>query len=115
MNHHIDLVPPLKVAENAGKGLRLRQEFHRGGTQIGIARARDLLARKRLSEDTVLRMASYFTRHAVDCQARGFGDRQNPSAGWIAWLLWGGDEGRDWAERKKAEIERAHRGEKHSA
>lgn len=112
MSGYIDLVPPQKLAENAEKGLRLRQEFHRGGTQIGIARARDLRARKRLSEDTVKRMASYFARHAVDKQAKDFGDAKNPSAGYIAWLLWGGDEGRDWAERKKAEIERAVGGEK---
>lgn len=88
-------------------GLHLRREFHRGGTRIGIARARDLRARKRLSEDTVKRMASYFTRHAVDKQASDFGNKHNPSTGYIAWLLWGGDEGRDWAERKKTEIERA--------
>ena len=106
MSEHIDLVPPQTLAENAEMGLRLRREFHRGGTQIGIARARDLRARKRLSEDTIKRMASYFARHAVDKQAADFGNRRNPSAGYIAWLLWGGDEGRDWAERKKAEIER---------
>ncbi len=107
MKGHVDLVPPLKLAENAARGLRLRQEFHRGGTRIGLARARDLRARKRLSEDTVKRMASYFARHAVDKRAKDFGDAENPSAGYIAWLLWGGDEGRDWAERKKAELARA--------
>lgn len=106
MSGHIDLVPPRKLAENAEKGLHLRQQFHRGGTRIGIARARDLRARKRLSEDTVKRMASYFARHAVDKQASDFGNRDNPSAGYVAWLLWGGDEGRDWAERKAAEIGR---------
>ncbi len=105
MSLHIDLTPPLTVAANAEKGLRLRQDFSRGGTMIGVARARDLRARKPLSEDTILRMTSYFARHAVDRQAQGFGDKENPSAGYIAWLLWGGDAGRDWAERKKAEIE----------
>lgn len=109
---YIDLVPPQKLAENAEKGLRLRQEFHRGGTRIGIARARDLRARKPLSKDTVKRMADYFARHALDKQAKDFGNKDNPSAGYIAWLLWGGDEGRDWAERKKAEIEQAESGEK---
>lgn len=104
---HVDLTPPEAVAKAAAKGLRLRRQFNRGGTQIGVARARDLSHRRTLSEDTVRRMASYFVRHAVDCQAKGFGDRDNPSAGWIAWLLWGGDEGRDWCERKKAELERA--------
>lgn len=102
---HIDLTPPESVAKAAAKGLKLRQEFNRGGTQIGVARARDLSHRKPLSADTVKRMKSYFARHAVDKQANGFGDKDNPSAGWIAWLLWGGDQGKDWCERKQAELE----------
>lgn len=101
---HVDLTPPQRVAENAGKGLRLRQQFNRGGTVIGVARARDLRERRRLAPETVERMASYFARHALDRQAPGFGDSQAPSADYIAWLLWGGDEGRDWARRKLAEI-----------
>lgn len=100
----IDLTPPHRVAENAGKGLRLRQQFNRGGTVIGVARARDLRNRRRLSAETVERMVSYFARHAVDKQASGFGDAREPCAGYVAWLLWGGDEGRDWARRKLAEI-----------
>ena len=71
-------------------------------------------SRKTLSPDTVRRMASYCARHAVDRQAKGFGDAQNPSAGWIAWLLWGGDEGKAWCERKKTELEQAE-GEKKRA
>lgn len=101
-----DLTPPAAVARNAEKGLALRQEHKRGGTQVGVARARDLSARKSLSPQTVRRMASYFARHAVDKQGEDFDDETNPSAGAIAWLLWGGDEGRDWAERKKAELDR---------
>lgn len=71
------------------------------------ARCFDLSHRKTLSPDTVRRMASYFARHAVDRQAKGFGDADNPSAGWIAWLLWDGDEGKTWCDRKKAELEQA--------
>lgn len=112
---HVDLTPPEPVAKAAAKGLRLRQDFNRGGTQIGVARARDLSNRRSLSADTVRRMSSYFARHAADRQAKGFGDSENPSAGWIAWLLWGGDEGRAWCERKKAELEEAERDEKKRA
>lgn len=101
----IDLTPPRAVAENAGRGLRLRQQFQRGGTVIGVARARDLRAGQPLSVETILRMAQYFIRHAADRQERGFGDSANPSAGYIAWLLWGGDSGRDWAKAKQAELE----------
>jgi len=99
-----DLTPPAKVAANAEKGLRLRREFGRGGTSIGVARARDLSARKPVSPDTIKRMASYFARHAVDKRAKNFGSESDPSAGYIAWLLWGGDEGEDWARDRKAAI-----------
>jgi hypothetical protein len=44
-------------------------------------------------------MRGYFARHASDRSAAGWGSRSNPSAGWIAWLLWGGDPGRAWADR----------------
>jgi hypothetical protein len=103
----IDFQPPKRVADNAERGLSLRREFNRGGTHIGIARARDLKHRKNLSPDTIKRMVLYFARHEVDRQADGFGDDSNPSAGYIAWLLWGGDEGRDWAGAIKAKMDEA--------
>ncbi len=37
---HIDFKPPGEVARNAEKGLDLRRRFDRGGTEIGVARAR---------------------------------------------------------------------------
>lgn len=96
----IDLTPPKAAADAAEKGLELRRKHKRGGTDVGVARARDLKNRKSLSPETVKRMRSYFRRHDVDKQADNFGDDDNPSAGYVAWLLWGGDAGRDWAEEK---------------
>jgi hypothetical protein len=53
-------------------------------------------------------MASYFARHEVDKEATGFrrGEEGYPSAGRIAWGLWGGDPGQRWAERKVKELDR---------
>jgi hypothetical protein len=87
------------VAE-ARRGLEWRQAFGRGGTEIGVARARDIVNRSNLSRDTVARMVSYFARHEVDKQGEGFsrGEPGYPSAGRIAWALWGGDPGKTWAE-----------------
>jgi hypothetical protein len=53
-------------------------------------------------------MVSYFARHEVDKTGAGFqqGEPGYPSAGRIAWALWGGDAGRAWAERKQAELTR---------
>jgi hypothetical protein len=100
----IDFVCPQAVADNAEKGLRLRAEFGRGGTEIGVARARDLKNRRALSPSTIKRMVSFFARHEVDKRAKNFGNEENPSAGYVAWLLWGGDEGRAWALDLKARI-----------
>jgi len=91
--------PPEAVQAAAALGLRLREEFGRGGTAIGVARARDLSNGRAVSLETIARMVSYFARHAVDAEAPGWEDREDPSAGWVAWLLWGGDPGRAWAER----------------
>lgn len=96
--------PTRAMAAAAGKGLKLRAEFGRGGTAVGVARARDLSRRATLSESTILRMHSYFARHAVDAQAPGWESESDPSAGWIAWLLWGGDAGRTWAKARRDKL-----------
>lgn len=97
----IDFVPPKGAREEADRGLEWRREFGRGGTQVGVARARDISNGATLSPDTVRRMRSYFARHEVDKQADGWnpGEDGYPSAGRIAWALWGGDPGQTWAEK----------------
>lgn len=100
----VDFRCPEIVAINAAKGLALRQRFGRGGTEVGVARAQELMSRRQLSPGTIKRMVSFFARHEVDKRARNFGNEDNPSAGYIAWLLWGGDEGRAWAKALKEKI-----------
>jgi hypothetical protein len=95
-------VPPQEVRNNAKRGLELRAKHNRGGTEVGVARARDLSNGKALSLDTLKRMNSYFARHEVDKKGEGWGV---DSAGYIAWLLWGGDAGRAWAKRITSEQE----------
>ena len=95
-------VPPQEVRNNAKRGLELRAKHGRGGTEVGVARARDLSNGKALSLDTLKRMNSYFARHEVDKKGEGWGV---DSAGYIAWLLWGGDAGRAWAKRITSEQE----------
>jgi hypothetical protein len=89
-------VPPQEVRSNAKRGLELRKKYNRGGTEVGVARARDLSNGSALSLDTVKRMNSYFARHEVDKKGEGWG---KDSAGYIAWLLWGGDAGWTWARK----------------
>ena len=110
----VDLQPTQEMAEEAAQGLEWREEYGRGGTEVGVARARDISNRKNLSEDTVARMVSYFARHAVDLEAEENRDPEAdgyPGAGLIAWKLWGGDPGRDWANRKMDEMEAEEKGE----
>jgi hypothetical protein len=91
------------VQRAAEKGLELRRQFNRGGTEIGVARARDLSNGKRIPPETINRMLSYFARHEVDKEAENFGNDENPSPGYIAWLLWGGDAGYAWVKRIERE------------
>jgi HK97 family phage major capsid protein len=103
----IDLVPTDAMVTEAERGLAWRQEFGRGGTEIGVARARDIKNKADLSPETIRRMTSFFARHEVDKQAEGFspGEDGYPSNGRIAWALWGGDAGRSWAEAKASRME----------
>lgn len=96
------LKPTQVMAENARRGLRLREEFGRGGTDVGVSRARQLAGQRDLDEADVKSMHSYFARHAVDKNTKShkWDSDEDPSAGFIAWLLWGGDAGKAWADRQ---------------
>jgi hypothetical protein len=100
----LDLRPTESMANNARRGLELRRKFGRGGTAVGVARARDLMNRSKLSPSTVLRMYSFFSRHEVDKQGKDWNNSERPSNGKIAWLLWGGDSGYAWAKSKRNAI-----------
>jgi capsid protein len=104
---HINFRPTAALAVEAKRGLAWRDEFNRGGTEVGVARARDLMNRANLSPDTIRRMNSYFARHEVDKQGEGFKPGQDgyPSAGRIAWALWGGDAGASWAAARAAQMD----------
>ena len=91
-----ELTPPPEVAANALRGLELRTRFGRGGTDVGVRRAEGLAARGPVTAADIKAIYSYFARHAVDSRAARWADEADPSAGWIAWLLWGGDDGRRW-------------------
>lgn len=92
---------PAAVAAEAKRGLELRAEYNRGGTAVGATRATQLASRKVVSVETIRRMVAYFDRHEIDLEAPAArrGAPGYPSAGRIAWLLWGGDSGRAWARR----------------
>ena len=94
------------MKEAAQRALDWKAEGFDGGTRVGLARANQIVNGETLSEDTILRMYSFFSRHEVDKQAEGFnaGEEGFPSAGRVAWDLWGGDAGFRWATAKRNQI-----------
>lgn len=100
--------PTEGMVVEAQRGLDWRREFGRGGTGVGIARARDIVNGRDLPYKTVKRMKAFFDRHQVDSQATGFrkGEKGYPSNGRIAWALWGGDAGYSWSKMVVERVER---------
>lgn len=100
--------PTAGMASAARRALAWKQEGKPGGTLVGLARANQLKDRDPLSESTVLRMYSFFSRHEPDKQATGFnsGEEGFPSKGRVAWDLWGGDSGYSWSRAKRDKIMR---------
>jgi hypothetical protein len=91
---------------NARLGLELRRKFGRGGLSTqeagehsGVARAASIASGRKIPIETIRRMRGFFARHKRDREAAGWGSRTNPSAGWIAHLLWGGTAAERWANR----------------
>ena len=100
-------VPNESMASSAKTALDIRQgkaAYDRGMTSVGLARARDIAAKKTVSEETVRRMKAYFDRHA---KAKESGSWSTNDKNWQAWNGWGGDAGRAWAN---AIVERLDQG-----
>jgi hypothetical protein len=96
---HSDFTPPQGVREAARRGLEVRASkppSQRGGTEVGVARARDLANGRTVSPDTARRMKAYFDRHEVDKDGETWDEQ---GKGWQAWQLWGGDPGRSWSAK----------------
>lgn len=99
--------PPAGVQSAAKRGLELREKWGRGGITnseassqgigSGVQRATNLKNGDSISLDTVRRMKAFFDRHEKNYDPDKKEDDGGPTAGTIAWLLWGGNAGRDWA------------------
>ena len=107
--------PPEGVRSNARRGLELRRKYGRGGLTnseasdqgigSGVQRASNLANGKALSLDTIRRMHAFFERHEKNKDTP-----PEEGNGKIAWLLWGGDAGRRWADgilRREGILKRA--------
>lgn len=100
--------PTKEMQVEAQRALDWVAEGRRGGTRIGKIRARQIADGKELSLDIVIRMYSFFARHEVDKKAEGFepDEKGYPSAGRVAWGLWGGDAGFVWSKNIRDKVEK---------
>ena len=99
---------PESASNNAQKALNWIEEYGRdvvdAGTEVGLARARQLANKEPISDDTVKRMAS-FNRHKQNSEvAPEFKDEPWKDKGYVAWLMWGGTSGVNWAIEKSNTI-----------
>jgi|TARA_R100000084_G_scaffold82219_1_gene38234 hypothetical protein len=93
-------IPPKSVQSVARKALERRRELppsRRGGTAVGVARARSLANGQNIPIETIKRMTSFFARHDTPAERRNRRNDKNSKAS-VAWDLWGGNPGRRWAE-----------------
>ncbi len=102
-SYDVKFRPTEAMRTAAQRALDWKAEGFDGGTRVGLARANQIVNGEKLSEDTILRMYSFFSRHEVDKKAEGFnaGEEGFPSPGRVAWDLWGGDAGFRWSTAKR--------------
>lgn len=99
--------PPAAVREAARRGLELRRLTGRGGldreqarrqgVSSGVARAEQLAAGEALTLAELKRMKVFFARHDGERERNArLANERSPAS--VAWLLWGGSPGREWAQ-----------------
>ena len=98
---------PQSATNNAKKVLEWKKKYGKevkGMTSVGWTRANQLASRRKLSYETIARMAA-FNRHrknaAIDPKYK---DTPWKDRGYVAWLGWGGTSGINWAIRKAESI-----------
>ena len=87
--------PTAEMAAAARRGLKMRMESspsQRGGTAVGLARARQFAGRQPVSLDVVKRTFSFLSR------AKTYYRPGKNTPGTQAYLLWGGPAGLAWAK-----------------
>ena len=100
---------PAAAKKNAQMAIDWKEKYGRdevpAGTPVGWARAHQLAKGEKISADTVKRMSA-FNRHRKNSSiAPEHKDTPWKDRGYVAWLIWGGDEGVDWAMNKSKEID----------
>jgi len=108
-----EFVPSAGMRNAAKRGLELVAAGKAGGgfEPATATRARKIVSGAPLTRDHVMRMHSFFSRHAVD-RKPNWGAPGKETPGYVAWQAWGGDAGASWARRQAARIKSAESGTK---
>ena len=96
---------PQAAVENAKRALNWIKEYGRdvvrAGTQIGLIRANQIANRENLSLDTVKRIKNFLTRQEKNSDINPiYKGTPWKDKGYVAYLLWGGDEMMAWVNKK---------------
>ena len=100
---------PKAASANAKKAIEWKEKYGRdevtAGTPVGWQRAHQLAKGEAVSRDVVGRMAA-FNRHRKNSSISAeHKDTPWKDNGHVAWLIWGGDEGVDWAIKKMEQLD----------
>lgn len=108
--------PPDGVKTAAARGLELRRKWKRGGLSneqaseqgigSGVQRATNLSNGNRVTSRVIGQMVGFFSRHAKNYRPDETEKDGGPTAGTIAWLLWGGNAGKAWAQSVHNRLQR---------
>ena len=113
---NIKVTIPVKVKNECRLGLYLIHRGFAGGTESGIARAKQLSSEKQVDVETLVKMRAWFSRQGPDAQHGGtsypgylkwvnkgcpIDKKTNDYKGAVAWLIWGGDAAYIWLKRPK--------------
>jgi HK97 family phage portal protein len=104
----IDFKPSGRVRSAFRKGIEL-YEAGRGGDGLVAATirwARRLAAGEAITPDKARKMRAWHARHASD-KVPGWDKEGDETPGYVAFLLWGGEPGRDWSERLVSQMDKA--------
>tara|TARA_R100000700_G_scaffold33386_1_gene41119 strand:- start:1222 stop:1614 length:393 start_codon:yes stop_codon:yes gene_type:complete len=97
---------PRGVKKEALDGRELRTVHGYGGGKVTKAINYKLRMQKDVGYDTAVKIDTYFRRHEkVDPPAKNFGNRLNPSKGYIMWKLMGGNAGHRWSKSLKKRLD----------
>jgi hypothetical protein len=98
---------PQSATNNAKKVLEWKKKYGKevkGMTSIGWTRANQLASKRKLSYDTIARMAA-FNRHRKNAEIDPkYKETPWKDRGYVAWLGWGGTSGVNWAIKKAKSI-----------